>query len=53
MLSAMFKKSPLFFILLLIAGILVIVYLSLDESQKRTLAHLARQIPYLPGRYYI
>jgi threonine/homoserine/homoserine lactone efflux protein len=49
----MLRKSPFLLILLLIAGVLVLVYLSLDESQKRMLAHLAKQVPYLPGRYYI
>ncbi len=50
---AMFRRSPFLPILLLIAGIVVLVYLSLDESQKRMIAHLAKQVPYLPGRYYI
>ena len=35
----------------LIAG-LAIGYSRLDESQKRYVMHLAKQAPYLPGRYY-
>jgi len=37
--------------LVIIAG-LVIQYTRLDESKKRFIKHLARQVPYLPGRYY-
>ena len=27
-------------------------YSQQDESKKRFIKHLARQVPYLPGRYY-
>jgi hypothetical protein len=27
-------------------------YTKLDESKKRFINHLAKQVPYLPGRYY-
>ena len=32
---------------------MAIVYLSLDESTKRYLAHIGKQVPYLPYRYWI
>jgi len=32
---------------------MVFVYLSLDESTKRYLAHIGKQVPYLPYRYWI
>lgn len=32
---------------------MVIVYLSLDESTRRYLAHIGKQLPYLPYRYWI
>jgi len=32
---------------------LVGVYLSLDESTKRYLNHIGKQVPYLPYRYFI
>jgi len=41
---------------LLRAGMLVGmvgVYLSLDESTKRYLKHIGKQVPYLPYRYLI
>ena len=30
-----------------------IVYFSLDESTRRYLAHIGKQVPYLPYRYWI
>ncbi len=41
---------------LLKAGILaalVALYFSLDESTRRYLAHIGKQVPYLPYRYFI
>jgi hypothetical protein len=32
---------------------LVAVYFSLDESTRRYLGHIGRQVPYLPYRYFI
>ncbi|MDD3718324.1 MAG: hypothetical protein PHP28_06640 [Actinomycetota bacterium] len=31
----------------------VAAYLSLDESTRRYLAHIGKQVPYLPYRYFI
>jgi hypothetical protein len=38
-------------LLLVIAGA-VVWYSKQDESKKRFLKHLGRQVPYLPARYY-
>lgn len=32
---------------------LVAAYLAADESTKRYLAHIGKQVPYLPYRYFI
>jgi hypothetical protein len=32
---------------------LVVAYFSLDESTKRYLSHIGKQVPYLPYRYFI
>ena len=32
---------------------LVAVYFSLDQSTKRYLSHIGKQVPYLPYRYFI
>lgn len=37
---------------LMIIAVLVMQYTRLDESKKRFIKHLAKQLPYLPGRYY-
>ena len=37
---------------LVIVSVLVMQYMQLDESKKRFIKHLAKQAPYLPGRYY-
>jgi hypothetical protein len=37
---------------LVIVAVLVMQYMQLDESKKRFIKHLAKQAPYLPGRYY-
>jgi len=37
---------------LAIVAVLVTQYMQLDESKKRFIKHLAKQAPYLPGRYY-
>ena len=44
------KLRPLI-LLALLAG-LAFQFTQLDESKKRFLIHLAKQAPYLPGRYY-
>jgi hypothetical protein len=31
---------------------LALRFMRMDESKKRFVKHLARQVPYLPGRYY-
>jgi len=36
-------------IILVAAGV---QYTKLDESKQRFIMHLAKQVPYLPGRYY-
>jgi len=38
-------------LLALVAG-LAFKFTQLDESKKRFILHLAKQAPYLPGRYY-
>lgn len=47
----MSKQLKRLMLLGLLAG-LAAGYSRLDESQKRYMKHLARQAPYLPGRYY-
>jgi hypothetical protein len=47
----MSKRFKRIILLALIAG-LAAGYSRLDESQKRYVKHLAKQAPYLPGRYY-
>ena len=32
--------------------VLAVRYMQMDESKKRFVKHLAKQVPYLPGRYY-
>lgn len=32
---------------------LVALYFSLDESTRRYLVHIGKQVPYLPYRYFI
>jgi hypothetical protein len=44
------KPKKLLFIALVVA--LAVKYSQLDESKKRFIKHLAKQVPYLPGRYY-
>lgn len=36
---------------LAVVAVLVMQYMRLDESKKRFIKHLAKQAPYLPGRY--
>lgn len=38
-------------LVILVAGP-ALKYTQLDESKKRFLAHLGKQAPYLPGRYF-
>ena len=33
--------------------VMTMQYTRLDESKKRFITYLARQVPYLPGRFYI
>ncbi len=35
-----------------IAALLAFQFTQMDESRKRFIIHLAKQAPYLPGRYY-
>jgi hypothetical protein len=44
------KLKPL--ILLVLVAALAFKFTQLDESKKRFIVHLAKQAPYLPGRYY-
>ena len=48
----MAKRMFLGFLLLFAAG-LVAWYAGQDESRRRYILHLVKQIPALPGRYYI
>ena len=48
----MSKKAKSLIRLGAIAGT-VMVYLSLDESTRRYLVHIGKQVPYLPYRYWI
>ena len=45
------KKLRKLVLLAIIAG-MAFQYTQLDESKKRFIVHLAKQVPYLPGRYY-
>lgn len=45
------KKIKKLILLAIIAG-MAYQYTQLDESKKRFIVHLAKQVPYLPGRYY-
>ena len=45
------KKLKKLILLAVIAG-MAYQYTQLDESKKRFIVHLAKQAPYLPGRYY-
>jgi hypothetical protein len=40
---------------LALAAVIVMImqYTRLDEPKKRFIIYLARQVPYLPGRYYV
>ena len=44
------KIMPLIFLTVFV--VMGMQYSRLDESKKRFIKHLARQVPYLPGRYY-
>lgn len=45
------KKLKKLILVAVIAG-MAYQYTQLDESKKRFIVHLAKQVPYLPGRYY-
>ena len=45
------KRLRPLILLALVAG-LAFQFTRLDESKKRFIIHLAKQVPYLPGRYY-
>jgi hypothetical protein len=47
----MSKHMKKLILLGLVAG-MAVGYSRLDESQKRYVKHLAKQLPYLAGRYY-
>jgi hypothetical protein len=44
------KMMPLFALTVFV--VMGMQYSRLDESKKRFIKHLAKQVPYLPGRYY-
>jgi hypothetical protein len=44
------KALPL--LLVVVTALLAFQFTRLDESKKRFIVHLAKQAPYLPGRYY-
>ena len=33
--------------------VVVVLFLQLSESQKRRIVYLAKQVPYLPARYFV
>lgn len=39
-------------VLLMLVVLAVVWYSKQDESKKRFLKHLGKQVPYLPARYY-
>ena len=45
------KRLMPLILLVLVAG-MAFKFTQLDESKKRFIIHLAKQVPYLPGRYY-
>lgn len=47
----MSKRIRQLILMALVAG-LAFKFTRLDESKKRFIMHLAKQAPYLPGRYY-
>ena len=48
--EAMKKVLP--FLMIAPAGLLALGFMRLDESKRRFIAHLLKQVPYLPGRYF-
>ncbi|MDD3717582.1 MAG: hypothetical protein PHP28_02825 [Actinomycetota bacterium] len=49
--GGMVKALKPLILLTLVAG-LAFKFTQLDESKKRFIIHLAKQAPYLPGRYF-
>ena len=47
------RRKGIFFLSFLVAMGLVLWYLQLDESRKRFIQNIVRQLPYLPGRYSV
>lgn len=45
-------KTIKYLVLLALLAGLAFQFSRLDESKKRYIVHLAKQAPYLPGRYY-
>ena len=45
------RIGPVFALAALI--VMIMQYTRLDEPKKRFITYLARQIPYLPGRFYV
>ena len=46
------KKAVLLLVMLVNIIGLFALYARQDESKKRFIKHLVRQVPYLPGRYF-
>lgn len=46
------KRLRWFILGIIFAAILLLIYSRLDESQKRFVKHLAKQVPYMPARYF-
>jgi hypothetical protein len=49
--AKMFKRFVIFMLGAMLA-FLIFQYLQLDESKKRYVNHLIKQVPYLPARYF-
>jgi hypothetical protein len=51
--AAQMKFVRIVVVLKLVAlAALLVYYRSLDESKQRFIKHLAKQVPYLPARYF-
>jgi hypothetical protein len=45
-------RKALPFVLVGMLALLAFQFTQLDDSKKRFIVHLLKQVPYLPGRYY-
>ncbi|NPV60677.1 MAG: hypothetical protein HPY75_13600 [Actinobacteria bacterium] len=45
-------KKTLPYLALALAGLLALGFARMDQSRKRFVTHLIKQVPYLPGRYF-